>query len=506
MKEVFFKCFLESDVILNSNVSTQDSLESLDYIPGSNFLGIVASQLYPKIGDSQKLYDLFHSDKVCFGNAYISDVEGDHVSYPMPLSFMMDKLKSEFGTDVVYLHHQLPPEGIEVAGKRLQLKPQQGGFLLGKSFYIKGAKKALSMKSAYDSRSLSSKDGSLFAYNGLQAGQCFVFSIMFKEEAYLDEVVRALEGHRYIGKSKTAQYGRVSITKLNKEPEKIAAYSNNAEAGVLVYAYSPLCFLNNEGETYNIKASDLGFDNNDAQICWERSQVRTTSYTTWNGKRASLNAQRNCIQKGSVFYVKSNEKPQISQNLVGEYLNEGLGQVLYNPEFLTLCTQNNELDLKYKEIPKEPFYDKQKKDLICVLKDSGVSSSHASDEQKDPETPPKSPETALGKRLFSTKEIHQNELKIAEWVQKTIEGNKKLCDIPSSQWGNIRQLASEATNMEQLDKILFEPGIGHLVRGVAFDRYWRKHFEDFQKILKTEESSPLAVVKLAAEFAKKAKK
>jgi hypothetical protein len=61
--------------------------------------------------------------------------------------------------------------------------------------------------------------------------------------------------------------------------------------------------------------------------------------------------------------------------------------------------------------------------------------------------------------------------------------------------------------MEELNKILFESGTGHLVRGVAYDRCWNKYLDDFKKILEQKEViSPLAVVKLAAEFAKKAKK
>lgn len=48
MTTLQFKCTLLSDVILNQKAATEGPNQTLDFIPGSNFLGIVASKLYPK--------------------------------------------------------------------------------------------------------------------------------------------------------------------------------------------------------------------------------------------------------------------------------------------------------------------------------------------------------------------------------------------------------------------------------------------------------------------------
>ena len=81
MKEKYFTCKLISDVVLNASLATEGNMETLDYIPGSNFLGIVAAALYPKMeGKEDEVYDLFHSNRVSYGDAVISD-DGQSIFY-----------------------------------------------------------------------------------------------------------------------------------------------------------------------------------------------------------------------------------------------------------------------------------------------------------------------------------------------------------------------------------------------------------------------------------------
>lgn len=44
MKRIAFKCILQTDVVITSNAATEGFYKSLDYIPGSKFLGIVAGE------------------------------------------------------------------------------------------------------------------------------------------------------------------------------------------------------------------------------------------------------------------------------------------------------------------------------------------------------------------------------------------------------------------------------------------------------------------------------
>lgn len=60
MKQMKFKVTLSTDVVLNVKSATDGNNQTLDFIPGNNFLGIVAGRLYQKV-DTQTAWTLFHS-------------------------------------------------------------------------------------------------------------------------------------------------------------------------------------------------------------------------------------------------------------------------------------------------------------------------------------------------------------------------------------------------------------------------------------------------------------
>jgi hypothetical protein len=67
MRELIFKIKFLSDVILRATSNTEGNIDNLDFISGSNFLGIV-SKNYKKF---QNPFEIFHSGKVRFGDATI---------------------------------------------------------------------------------------------------------------------------------------------------------------------------------------------------------------------------------------------------------------------------------------------------------------------------------------------------------------------------------------------------------------------------------------------------
>ena len=89
-KTLKFKCTLESDLVLSQTSSSEGNQKTLDFIPGNNFLGIVASKLYK--GGSAESLELFHSGKVRFGDAHPS-VDGIR-GLKVPASMYYPKLGS----------------------------------------------------------------------------------------------------------------------------------------------------------------------------------------------------------------------------------------------------------------------------------------------------------------------------------------------------------------------------------------------------------------------------
>lgn len=485
MKEEFYKCTLLSDVVLNSSLATEGNMNTLDYIPGSNFLGIVASKLYPKL-NSNEAYDIFHTGLISFGDATIS--ENDAVGYTMPFSLFMDKLNKEFGKDKVFLHHLIDHENPPIKEddhSRLQLKQQRAGYVFSDGSMINSIKKNFALKSAQDRETRNSKEGAMFGFESLEKGQEFIFSICYKDEKYNELVSESLIGIQRLGKSKNAEFGQVHIKKIDN-PQVTSSFKN--ENYLLVYAHSNLCFINEFGQsTFQPAIAQLGLSS--GTINWEKSQIRTYSYSSWNSKRNTSNTQRDSILKGSVFYVEKGIA-EITTNQVGLHQSEGFGRIIYNPDFLSEGIEKPVAGFQFKQDTKKSLEEK---------------SSNAVENIK----------TTLGKFLKKQQGLKNLELKISKTIQQELYSRSKeiesLKKISPSQWGGIRAYATKNKSMDSLRKQLFDKENGYLTHGVADEKYWgkqrganRRNFEELFD--KYKDLGTVFIAKFAAEMAKEHKK
>ncbi len=484
MKEVFYKCTFLSDVILNSSLATSGSVQSLSYIPGSNFLGIAASRLYSVIDDNAA-YSFFHSGRVRFGDATIS--RGNELSFAIPLNVVKPKDSIDEEGDF-YLKGlaSLKREN----GDKVQFKSINSGFLFNNGGRIAQIRKRFTLHNSIDRETGSSKDGGLFGFESIQKGQDFIFSIQYDFPEDFSVINSTIVGNHYIGKSKSAEFGSVVIEEI-EEVESIEFFEN--DKGTWVYVQSNLFLLDEYGNAKcKIEASDLGFES--GYIDWTKSQVRKFEYSSWNFKRNTHNASRLCIAPGSVFFVTGAFKT--GKNNVGEFQAEGLGKVLYNPAFLASdnfgrCNFN---------------YGEKKIDIgdVNALNPSIKISS-------------------LISYVSSKYETKQKELLIAKRVFDFVYSDKYympiLSTVTRSQWGVIRSCAFQSVNMSDLIKKLFgtiertedsfKNDLGVLTHGISFQKYWGANgarrlsmLWEFLNLEETQLLGPLFIERLAAEIAK----
>jgi len=478
MTEIFFKCTLISDVVLNSKLATEGNMTSLNYIPGSNFLGIVAGKLYQKI-TPEDAFEIFHSGAVSFGDGL--PLLNNKFSYHIPFSLFVEKGKEIIGKDPAYQHHLLDKSIDELS--TIQFQQKRNGFILPGGDFLKRVEKTFALKSAQDSLERKSKDGAMFGFEAIKSGQVFVFSIRFEKEAFIESIVDSVVGLKRIGKSKTAEYGQVHIEKMDKQPASINSLPN--EKFTLVYAQSNLCFLDKYGQpTFQPPAEALGITG--GQIDWKLSQIRTYSYSPWNGKRNTTDTQRDCIAMGSVFYVSG--KTILTTNSVGEYQAEGLGRIIYNPEFLFHCEPSGKSN---------------------YFKELDVSKGHDDKDKMDNLEKALTTPTAF----FLQQRLHSKNAELArsQYVQKKVNEScaNGLDRVSSSQWGGIRAYAVDETDYERLYQKLLDKDKGVLRQGVAYSKYWGANKDYFLDKLQTvlSEGTPhgtLFVAKYAAEMAKRA--
>ena len=480
MKKIQFKCTLLSDVIINQKAATKGRLQTLDFIPGSNFLGIAAS-VYGELSDEESLL-AFHSGKVRFGDAH-PRIQSNR-SLRIPLSFSYPKLSSI--EKELYVHHAINDHQ---KLKEKQLKQCRTGF------YVFNEKKAtevkvdnnFAIKSAYDREKRRSADEQLYGYESIRKGIEMYFELTYDDDVPEDLITKlksALIGNKRVGRSRTAQYGLVDI----KEEKYTSVSSSKADNELIIYADGRLIFLDDYGNpTYIPELKDFGLVN--GKVDWKKSQIRTFQYSPWNFKRGTRDTDRCGIEKGSVIVIKDAVVEDDLKEYVGFYQNEGFGKVIYNPDFFEVKDGDNG------------------RAVWQVVKPDNNSKNQ--DEKKQIFVEAKSP---LIDYLKYQKKEQESETKIYERVNVFVEKSGRLFKGKTfaSQWGNIRRLAMQHPQKDMLKLELFTKTkdgkpYAYLTHGVAKEKWEeRKRKETFEEFFDSlpEDKAQFAIVNLAAEMAK----
>jgi len=498
MKNLQFKCTLLSDVIINQKAATEGNQKTLDFIPGSAFLGIVAGAIYKDKSPESML--LFHSGKVRFGDAHPL-LEGKR-AVRMPASWYYRKGDSNKST--LFVHHGMSEDGLKENGNPVQVKQCRDGFMvkIGNSSVSEvKIQKHFAIKSAYDSSMRRSKDQQMFGYESLEAGStwCFEVTLDHDVEQYEDLINNALVGKKRVGRSSTAQYGLVEIEKCSfkvsfKTEKPIQVKVKGKEVpSILLYAESRLIFIDHYGQsTFTPTKEQLGLKA--GTIDWTKSQIRTFQYASYNNYRKTRDADHCGIEKGSVFCITGATFDDIDkvklEKGVGVYLNEGLGKILVNPEFLEYnMEKKGEAYLKFEIDKPEAITPNIKTKPTSLPLDDSIFNYL------------KKQEASKNEQL----KIYLNVNKFVNDNEKDFKGREKF----ASQWGTIRSIAMKAKTKHKLLDDLFKKPIGYLVHGVAAEQWNdRKRAENLENFIigMDKDIEVKATINLAAEMAKKCKK
>ncbi|SFZ98431.1 FIG00470522: hypothetical protein [hydrothermal vent metagenome] len=393
MNELVFQVVFQSDIVLPATSNTEGNIGQLDFIPGSNFLGMAARE-YDKYDDS---FNVFHSGKVRFGDATLLIDEKE--TYKMPLSFFHDKLIE----DVLVNHHH-----VKNFSKYKQLKQKRNGYIT-KDLDEVEVKYNYAQKSAYDKQSRKSKESAMFGYSSIPEGTIWQFTVNYDNtlsSSDVEKIQNTLIGQKRLGKSRSAQYGKVNIS-LQGSVENVEETSIQQE--VILYAKSRLSLVDSEGNaTYDLKYLTEGLT--DKNIVWDKSQLRTSSYARYDGTRRATDYERVIINSGSVMVLRDVTEKQLKkiQSGVGLYLVEGFGKILVNPSFLS---KKEEFSFKEKTTPKEAAKLPLEDNLALFL------------DKKDKD--------------------NKEQLALADKVAKFMTVNKSIYkNINNAQWGKIRSICN----------------------------------------------------------------
>jgi len=476
MTRLTFSCTLLTDVVLNQRAATSGNQQTLDFIPGNNFLGIVAGRLYAHLQPEQQLA-LFHTGAVRFGDAH--PASGGRRSLRVPASLFYPKGQSV--ADACFVHHGYDRD---CDPDKLQLKQCRSGFYLmdGMQAVETPVDSSFAIKAAYDTAMRRSEDQKMYGYQSINKGQTFVFEVELDDETLADDVIKALVGQRRIGRSRTAQYGLVDIRQVDGQcyPEP----ARSAGQVCTVYADARLIFIDIDTglPKFRPTAQDLGLA--DGEIDWAKSQVRTFQYAPWNFKRQARDTDRCGIEKGSVFVINGAQGIPLHSQYVGNYRAEGFGKVVYCPAFL---------------------------DCVDGTNGRSVLRFVAPDATPAPQSAETTADTPLLRYVARQRQEADNRQTIYQLVNNFVDNNGDLFtgERFASQWGHIRSLAMQATDAQQLVDSLFTLPDGYLVHGTACEKWEeRGRLHTFKLFVEHDVPAHLlrpTIINLAAEMAKKCK-
>ncbi|CAA6815331.1 MAG: FIG00470522: hypothetical protein [uncultured Sulfurovum sp.] len=454
MTRLNFICEFKSDIVLHSSSNTEGKVDKFNYIAGSNFLGMVA-RAYPSFGTDA--FEVFHSGKVRFLDGHI--VENGEKTFHAPFSWFAPKgttLSDAIENNELFNDHFITPSEYEAfIEKGIQLKQQRGSFIRQDGSVAK-LNSNYRQKSAYDKGNRRSKDSAMFGYYALAKGTKWAFEVEMEDANYKNEIIKLLESSNRLGKSRSAEYGRVKIKFVDEKENSVAQVLNpiiiDEKSYIFIYAHSRLALMNDYGvNSYQPTISSLKLDEG-CKIDWDKSQVRTSRYTPYVSIRHNRDPERLIIDKGSVITIKVQQDFDVEayskkvQKGLGLYLSEGHGQVIVNPAFLNLKKPS------FQEAKEENLSENQKDSL-------GLISTWLEQQQK---------EEKLNYELLK---------EVKEFISKHNVKNKK------AQWGQVRSLTRATINSDDLHKALFDKTEvnghlkGFLLHGQAKDKWNSKLIE-----------------------------
>lgn len=425
-----FRCRLLSDVIFHSQSVVEQLQRTTDFIPGNTFLGIMAKK-YDEYSESMQML-LFHSGKVRFGDAHPVNADGNTRSLKIPAAMYYPKLKGMDGG--CYIHHVYNrAKDKEDGGVPQQLKQCRNGFYVFNKEQHEMSQvildKTLSLKSSYNRERRASEDGKMYINESMRSGATFLFDVESDDENLKETIIKGLSGIHFVGRSRTAQFGRVLIEPYDYS-DVLSTSTISDDSDITVYADGRLIFFDDNGSpTFRPTAEQLGISN--GQIDWSKSQIRTFQYAPWNGKRYSCDTDRCGIEKGSVFVVHVTGTPtDLSSRYVGNYQNEGFGKVIYNPEFLLADPSTNG-----KSLYKVGQLMDTKEETKNEMKVEGVLMNFLLKEQR------------RDNASFHCYEL-VNQF-INRYAEAFYDPDEKGTPF-SSQWGEIREIAQKGSNTSSI--------------------------------------------------------
>lgn len=333
MPQASFDISLHQPLVISQQSASAGAHHSLDYIPGSILLGLAASRLYSTL-DQDSAWRLFHSGLVRFGDAL--PLLGQQVARPMPMCWHYNKgeafrEKSSLITDKLF-----DPSQQQMDDEKQPVQMRNG--YVTEHGQTVSPDKVQTLKTAINPETGKAAESQLFGYEALAANQTFRFVLSADgiDNELWEKLIHALTGRAQLGRSRSAQFGKVTIA-----PAKEAAHTPPAsnDNQLTLWLQSDLLLEHNGQPCLQPLPELIGLPEGSHWLA-DSSFLRARRYSLYNAYRRHYDNERQVITRGSVLRYKLPQalSPEQLENLqqgIGLQIESGLGQALVNPHLLS---------------------------------------------------------------------------------------------------------------------------------------------------------------------------
>jgi len=339
MPRLHLKLTLEADLVQTARPQTMGVHECLEYVRGATLYGVAAAALYTKLGE--RAYDLFHGGGVRFLDAVPWHPE-EGAAVPVPLAWHTAKHQPPVPGELldpkaVFIGPHVAPQQM----RELDLRQLRCGFFTAAGRYLTMARN-YNLKTAVDrDRNGAARGGQLYGYEALAAGTRWRAAIDADNATDLEPLAALFDGRRVgLGRSRGAEYGQAWVALAETPADPPVAAGEATEVVLHLLSDAALCDLGSGEPTLTASPEHFGLP-----ATWrldpERCAVATRAYSPFNGKRRRHDLERRLLARGSVLVFRG-EPPvslaEVARSVhqgVGQYRQEGLGQVAVQPWYLT---------------------------------------------------------------------------------------------------------------------------------------------------------------------------
>jgi CRISPR-associated protein Csx10 len=341
---------LQDDTLFSESSATEGGLRTLLFVPGASIWGAVAARLYGSFLTRNLHHAAFHQDRLRFLDGMPLATSG-YAALPAPAVWQQKK-NADLNTltdDLLNLAARSPEDGVQRKSLRNKAIAADGRVVTPTTCTV--------LKTALAQGTERVRDGQLFAYESLCSGQHFYAEVHADADLDTDiwnEVRAMLENTTLrLGRSRSAQYGRVSCTAVNPRPlhwgwplgSSCKAPNCAGPARMVIWCVSDLALLDAFGQpTVTPLVSDFGLNPFEWRYTPAHSSINVRRYSPFNAHRQSHDSERLVIQRGSVLCFDATNASAtkfdasaltaLRQRLatgVGLHRANGLGQVLVQP-------------------------------------------------------------------------------------------------------------------------------------------------------------------------------